>query len=130
MPSILVRLEVPHLDELSRRFRGLSRSGYTYEAERGFNPLSPVASPQDEIYVDPSRSADLFVHRCIGTATELEDHQQHGGGVLLAYPDGSMRAIGIDLARDGMSLSERPLEPPPWLQTDYRRRRRGRRFSL
>jgi hypothetical protein len=121
MPSILVRLELPHMQELFRRFGPL---------ERIEEQLPTEVVPDGDVFFDPGQYLDRWVHRCIGTTTELEDLEQRGGAVLLAYPDGSMRAIRIDTSRDGMSLSERSLEPPPILQSGSRRRRRGRRFSL
>ena len=111
------------MNELFRRFRKLDRLDVELPSESGLDD-------DDDVYFDPREALDRFVHRCIGTVTELEDLQQHGGAVLLAYPDGSMRVIRIDTTHDGMSLSERPLEAPPTLQTEFRRRRRGRRFSL
>ena len=128
MPSILVRLERPHMEELFRRFRTLEPAPMVPRPAGG--AAAPMAEPDDDVYFDPSEDLDHFVRRCIGTVTELEDFQQHGGTVLLAYPDGSMRVVSIDLRRDGMSLSERALEPPPIFRTDYRRRRRGWRSWL
>jgi hypothetical protein len=123
-PSILVQLEPPHMEELIRRFGTLQR---TFVPRAAGGAAAPVAAlvADDDVYFDPSQQLDHWVHRCIGTVTELEDFEQHGGAVLLAYPDGSMRVIRIGSRLDGMSLSERPLEPPPILRADYRRRRRG-----
>jgi hypothetical protein len=128
MPSILVRLEEPHLQELRQRFGPLPKAPVLGGA---VPPAPAYPSPDEEdVYFDPSQSLDRFVHRCIGTVTELENHRRTGGAVLLAYPDGSLRAVTIDASHDGMSLTARPPDIPPIAQSYFRQRRRGPRFSI
>lgn len=113
---MFVTLEQAHLTQLSQRFpegrvaplRTLVDSTPTLAAEAGI--------------LDPAGGLDQFVQRCIGTVLELEEHQERGGAVLLAYPDGTYREMHIDSSRHGGPL---PTATSPLSAGLRRRIRRG-----
>ena len=61
----------------------------------------PVANQPIRPGEQTATTLDAFVQRSLGTMLELERHQQQGGAIVLAYPDGSYRQVDINANADG-----------------------------
>jgi hypothetical protein len=98
MRSLLFQLEDSHIEYLE------SRLGFRFNIPE----LQPWQLDEYEeyeaIFTDSSGQFDAFVRRCIGTMSELEEHQNSGGTLLIGYPDGTYRELRIDSRHDGQVL--------------------------
>lgn len=80
----------------------------------GRGSLDVVFGEGDEtVSVDPTGQVDQYVKRCIGTFAQLEAHVRAGGRILLVYPDGAAREMGVDGTRDGVELPATDAGAPP-----------------
>ncbi|HLM03892.1 MAG TPA: hypothetical protein VK402_01745 [Blastococcus sp.] len=117
MPSMLVKLDQAHLEELVGRAESGTVATFTGDAVTQLR-----ADAQGAVITGPQ--LDAFVLRCIGTAVELQAHQERGGALLAEYPDGTVRELSLDLGHDGTTMPRSTM-----VTRATTRRRRGRRVS-
>jgi hypothetical protein len=112
MAVMMLNLEQAHISELQARLQNTPRPSALARLAPGASvPATPISS-NEELWNDPTKNTDVFIHRCIGTVRELEEHLGRGGAVFLQYPDGTMRELTIDATQDGASIpTGRPLAP-------------------